>query len=309
MIYKSATQLIGKTPLLELSNIEKKYDLKSRIVAKLEFLNPAGSAKDRIALEMIEDARRRGILKPGATIIEPTSGNTGIGIASVAAACGYKAILTMPDTMSVERRTLLSAYGAKVVLTDGKSGMAGAIKKAEQLAEEIPGAIVAGQFVNPANPAAHYKTTGPEIWADTEGTVDIFVAGAGTGGTVSGVGRYLKEQNPEVKAVAVEPENSAVLSGKPAGPHKLQGIGAGFIPETMDVSICDEIIPVSDDDALETAREVARTEGILIGISGGAALYAAISLAKRPENEGKLIVVLFPDTGDRYLSTELYAQS
>lgn len=309
MIYKSATQLIGKTPLLELSNIEKKYDLKSRIVAKLEFLNPAGSAKDRIALEMIEDARRRGILKPGATIIEPTSGNTGIGIASVAAACGYKAILTMPDTMSVERRTLLSAYGAKVVLTDGKSGMAGAIKKAEQLAEEIPGAIVAGQFVNPANPAAHYKTTGPEIWADTEGTVDIFVAGAGTGGTVSGVGRYLKEQNPEVKAVAVEPENSAVLSGKPAGPHKLQGIGAGFIPQTMDVSICDEIIPVSDDDALETAREVARTEGILIGISGGAALYAAISLAKRPENEGKLIVVLFPDTGDRYLSTELYAQS
>lgn len=309
MIYKSATQLIGKTPLLELSNIEKKYDLKSRIVAKLEFLNPAGSAKDRIALEMIEDAKRRGILKPGATIIEPTSGNTGIGIASVAAACGYKAILTMPDTMSVERRTLLSAYGAKVVLTDGKSGMAGAIKRAEQLAEEIPGAIVAGQFVNPANPAAHYKTTGPEIWADTEGTVGIFVAGAGTGGTVSGVGRYLKEQNPEVKAVAVEPENSAVLSGKPAGPHKLQGIGAGFIPETMDVSICDEIIPVSDDDALETAREVARTEGILIGISGGAALYAAISLAKRPENEGKLIVVLFPDTGDRYLSTELYAQS
>lgn len=309
MIYKSAVQLIGGTPLLELSNIEKKYDLKARVVAKLEFLNPAGSAKDRIALEMIEDAKRRGILKPGGTIIEPTSGNTGIGIASVAAACGYKAILTMPDTMSVERRTLLSAYGAQVVLTDGSLGMAGAIKKAEALAKEIPGAIVAGQFVNPANPEAHYKTTGPEIWADTDGAVDIFVAGAGTGGTISGVGRYLKEQNPGVKAVAVEPENSAVLSGGPAGPHKLQGIGAGFIPDTMDVDICDEILPVSDEDALETARMAARTEGILIGISGGAALYAAISLGKRPVNEGKLIVVLFPDTGDRYLSTELFAEA
>ncbi len=309
MIYKSAVQLIGRTPLLELSNIEKKCDLKARVVAKLEFLNPAGSAKDRIALEMIEDAKQRGILKPGGTIIEPTSGNTGIGIASVAAACGYKAILTMPDTMSVERRTLLRAYGAQVVLTDGSLGMAGAIQKAEALAKEIPGAIVAGQFVNPANPEAHYKTTGPEIWADTDGAVDIFVAGAGTGGTISGVGRYLKEQNPGVKAVAVEPENSAVLSGGPAGPHKLQGIGAGFIPDTMDVDICDEILPVSDDNALETARMAARTEGILIGISGGAALYAAISLAKRPENEGKLIVVLFPDTGDRYLSTELFAEA
>lgn len=308
MIYKSAAELIGKTPLVALSHMEEKYGLKARVAAKLEYLNPAGSAKDRIALEMIRDARERGALKPGGTIIEPTSGNTGIGIASVAAACGYKAILTMPETMSVERRTLLKAYGAQVVLTDGSRGMAGAIEKAEALAREIPGAIVAGQFENPANPMAHYKTTGPEIWEDSDGTVALFVAGVGTGGTISGVGRYLKEKNPHVKVVAVEPENSAVLSGKPAGPHKLQGIGAGFIPKTMNMDICDEILPVGDGVAMDMAREVARSEGILIGISGGAAMAAAVELGKRPENAGKLIVVLFPDTGDRYLSTELFSE-
>lgn len=306
MIYKSAAELIGKTPLVALSHMEEKYGLTARVAAKLEYLNPAGSAKDRIALEMIEDARARGVLKPGGTIIEPTSGNTGIGIASVAAAYGYKAILTMPETMSVERRTLLKAYGAQIVLTDGSRGMAGAIEKAQALAKEIPGAILAGQFENPANPLAHYKTTGPEIWEDTDGTVALFVAGVGTGGTISGVGRYLKEKKPDVKIVAVEPENSAVLSGKPAGPHKLQGIGAGFIPKTMNMDICDEIIPVGDAIAMDMARAVARSEGILIGISGGAAMAAAVELGKRPENAGKLIVVLFPDTGDRYLSTELF---
>lgn len=304
--YTSITQLIGKTPLLELVNCEKKLDLKATLLAKLESLNPAGSAKDRIALAMIEDAEARGTLAPGGTIIEPTSGNTGIGIASVAAARGYRVIIVMPDTMSAERRTLMTAYGAELVLTEGAKGMAGAIAKADELAAGIEGAIVAGQFVNPANPAAHKATTGPEIWNDTDGTVDVFVAGVGTGGTISGVGAYLKENNPSVRVVAVEPASSPVLSeGKP-GPHAIQGIGAGFVPETLDTSIYDEVIAVSNEDAYHFAREVASCEGFLVGISSGAALCAAVELAKRPENEGKTIVVLFPDGGDRYLSTDLY---
>ena len=305
-IYKSAAELIGKTPLLELSNIEKKNDLKANILAKLEYFNPAGSVKDRIAFQMIEDAEKDGTLKPGATIIEPTSGNTGIGLAAVAAVKGYRAILTLPDTMSVERRNLLKAYGAELVLTEGAKGMKGAIAKADELAKEIPGAVILGQFVNPANPAAHKATTGPEIWEQTDGKVDIFVAGVGTGGTITGVGEYLKEQNPNVKVVAVEPATSAVLSTGKAGAHKIQGIGAGFIPGVMDLSIVDEIIRIQNDDAFDTARKIAKTDGVLVGISAGAALYAATELAKRPEYEGKTIVVLFPDTGERYLSTSLF---
>lgn len=306
MIYTSADQLIGNTPLLEMVHLEKKYGLEAKIAAKLEYLNPAGSVKDRVALEMIRSAEKKGLLKPGATIIEPTSGNTGIGIASVAAARGYKAILTMPDTMSKERRLLLSAYGAKVILTDGKKGMSGAIEKANELAREIPGSIVAGQFENPANPAAHQKTTGPEIWRDTDGKVDFFVAGVGTGGTITGVGEFLKSKNSHIKIVAMEPAQSPVLSGGKAGPHKIQGIGAGFVPKTLNPQIYDEIIAVDDQAAMETARELAKCEGILVGISSGAAMWAALDLARRQENRGKLIVVLLPDTGDRYLSTELF---
>ena len=306
-IYTSADQLIGKTPLLELSHIEKKLGLKAKILAKLEYFNPAGSVKDRIAKAMIDAAEKSGQLKPGSVIIEPTSGNTGIGLASVAAARGYRIIIVMPETMSVERRQLMKAYGAELVLTEGAKGMKGAIAKADELAKEIPGAFVTGQFVNPANPQAHFETTGPEIWADTDGAVDYFVAGVGTGGTITGTGRYLKSQNPEVKVVAVEPASSAVLSTGVAGPHKIQGIGAGFVPDVLDTKIYDEIIPVSNDDAFATGKEIGKNEGVLVGISSGAAVWAAIELAKRPENEGKTIVVLLPDTGERYLSTPLFA--
>ena len=306
-IYTSADQLIGKTPLLELTHIEKAHDLKAKIVAKLEYFNPAGSVKDRIAKAMIDDAEAKGLLKAGSVIIEPTSGNTGIGLASVAAARGYRIIIVMPETMSVERRQLMKAYGAELVLTEGAKGMKGAIAKADELAKEIPNSFVAGQFVNPANPKAHYETTGPEIWADTDGKVDFLVAGVGTGGTITGTGKFLKEKNPAVKVVAVEPKTSAVLSTGIAGSHKIQGIGAGFVPDVLDTKIYDEIIPVDNDDAFAVGKEMGHREGVLVGISSGAALWAAIELAKRPENAGKTIVVLLPDTGDRYLSTPLFA--
>ncbi len=307
-IYKSFTELVGGTPLLELTNLEKKLGLKAKVVAKLEYFNPAGSVKDRIAKAMIEDAEASGKLKPGAVIVEPTSGNTGIGLAAVAASKGYKIILTMPETMSVERRNLLKAYGAELVLTEGAKGMKGAIAKADEIAANTPGAFIPGQFVNPANPAAHKATTGPEIWADTDSAVDIFVAGVGTGGTLTGVGEYLKEKKPSVKVVAVEPSASPVLSKGVAGPHKIQGIGAGFVPEVLNTKVYDEIIPVEAEDAFALGRELGRTEGILVGISSGAALWAAIELAKRPENEGKTIVALLPDTGDRYLSTPMFQE-
>ena len=306
-IYTSADQLIGHTPLLELSHIEKAEGLEAKILAKLEYFNPAGSVKDRIAKAMIDDAEKSGKLTPDSVIIEPTSGNTGIGLASVAAARGYRIIIVMPETMSVERRQLMKAYGAELVLTDGSKGMKGAIVKAEELAKEIPGGFIPGQFVNPANPAAHEATTGPEIWQDTDGQVDIFVAGVGTGGTVTGVGRYLKQQNPAVKVVAVEPASSPVLSEGHAGPHKIQGIGAGFVPDVLDTGVYDEIIPVSNEDAFATGKRIGHAEGVLVGISSGAAVTAAIQLAKRPENKGKTIVALLPDTGDRYLSTPLFA--
>ena len=306
-IYTSADQLIGHTPLLELTHIEKAHNLKAKLVAKLEYFNPAGSVKDRIAKAMIDDAEAKGLLKAGSVIIEPTSGNTGIGLASVAAARGYRIIIVMPETMSVERRQLMKAYGAELVLTEGAKGMKGAIAKADELAKEIPNSFVAGQFVNPANPKAHYETTGPEIWQDTDGKVDFFVAGVGTGGTITGVGKYLKAQNPAVKVVAVEPKTSAVLSTGVAGSHKIQGIGAGFVPDVLDTKIYDEIIPVDNDDAFAVGKEIGHREGVLVGISSGAALWAAIELAKRPENAGKTIVVLLPDTGDRYLSTPLFA--
>ena len=306
-IYTSADQLIGRTPLLELTHIEKAHDLKAKIVAKLEYFNPAGSVKDRIAKAMIDDAEAKGLLKAGSVIIEPTSGNTGIGLASVAAARGYRIIIVMPETMSVERRQLMKAYGAELVLTEGAKGMKGAIAKADELAKEIPNSFVAGQFVNPANPKAHYETTGPEIWQDTDGKVDFFVAGVGTGGTITGVGKFLKEKNTAVKVVAVEPKTSAVLSTGVAGSHKIQGIGAGFVPDVLDTKIYDEIIPVDNDDAFAVGKEIGHREGVLVGISSGAALWAAIELAKRPENVGKTIVVLLPDTGDRYLSTPLFA--
>ena len=307
-IYTSADQLIGHTPLLELTHLEKAEGLKTKILAKLEYFNPAGSAKDRVAKAMIDDAEAKGLLKEGSVIIEPTSGNTGIGLASVAAARGYRTIIVMPETMSVERRQLMKAYGAELVLTEGAKGMSGAIAKAEQLAKEIPGGFVAGQFVNPANPEAHRQTTGPEIWEDTDGKVDIFVAGVGTGGTITGVGEYLKSKNPNVKVVAVEPAGSPVLSGGKPGPHKLQGIGAGFVPQVLNTSVYDEIIPVENEDAFQTSRRIGSTEGVLVGISSGAAAWAALQLAKRPENEGKTIVALLPDTGDRYLSTELFGK-
>ena len=307
-IYTSADQLIGKTPLLELTHIEKQYGLKAKILAKLEYFNPAGSVKDRIAKAMIDDAEVKGLLKEGSVIIEPTSGNTGIGLASVAAARGYRIIIVMPETMSVERRQLMKAYGAELVLTEGAKGMKGAIAKADELAREIPNSFVPGQFVNAANPKAHYAATGPEIYADTDGKVDIFVAGVGTGGTITGVGQYLKAQNPAVKVVAVEPKSSAVLSTGVAGTHKIQGIGAGFVPEVLDTKIYDEIIPVENDDAFAIGKEIGKREGVLVGISSGAAVWAAIELAKRPENAGKNIVVLLPDTGDRYLSTPLFAE-
>ena len=307
-IYTSADQLIGKTPLLELTHIEKKYGLKAKLLAKLEYFNPAGSVKDRIAKAMIDDAEEKGLLKEGSVIIEPTSGNTGIGLASVAAARGYRIIIVMPDTMSVERRQLMKAYGAELVLTDGTKGMKGAIAKADELAQEIPGSFVPGQFVNEANPKAHFATTGPEIYEDTDGHVDYFVAGVGTGGTITGVGQYLKAKNPAVKVVAVEPKSSAVLSTGVAGSHKIQGIGAGFVPQVLDTGIYDEIIPVENEDAFATGREIGRSEGILVGISSGAAVWAAVELAKRPENAGKNIVVLLPDTGDRYLSTPMFAE-
>ena len=306
-IYTSADQLIGHTPLLELTHLEKKYGLKARLLGKLEYLNPAGSVKDRIARAMIDDAEAKGLLKPGSVIIEPTSGNTGIGLASVAAARGYRVIIVMPETMSVERRQLMKAYGAELVLTEGSKGMSGAIAKAEELAREIPGGFVPGQFVNAANPKAHFETTGPEIYEDTDGKVDYFVAGVGTGGTITGVGQYLKSRNPEVKVVAVEPKSSAVLSTGVAGAHKIQGIGAGFVPQVLDTKVYDEIIPVENDDAFALGKEMGRSEGVLVGISSGAALWVAIEIAKRPGSEGKTIVVLLPDTGDRYLSTPLFA--
>lgn len=306
-VYKAISDLIGNTPLVELTHIEEKEGLDSRVVAKVEFFNPAGSVKDRIAKKMIENAEKAGKIKPGATLIEPTSGNTGIGIASVAAAKGYKAIMTMPETMSVERRNLLKAYGAKVVLTDGKTGMKGAIAKAKELAATIPNSFIPSQFENPSNPQAHYESTGPEIWKDTEGKVDIFVAGVGTGGTVSGTGKYLKDQNPNVKVIAVEPATSPVLSQGYAGPHGIQGIGAGFVPNTLDTSVYDEVFTVTNEQAYETGRLIAHNEGMLVGISSGAATYAAIQIAKRPENKGKTIVVLLPDTGERYLSTPMFA--
>ena len=306
-IYTSADQLIGKTPLLELTHIEKAHDLKAKILAKLEYFNPAGSVKDRIAKAMIDDAEQKGLLREGSVIIEPTSGNTGIGLASVAAARGYRIIIVMPETMSVERRQLMKAYGAELVLTEGAKGMKGAIAKADELAKEIPNSFVPGQFVNPANPRAHFETTGPEIWEDTDGKVDYFVAGVGTGGTITGTGEFLKSKNPAVKVVAVEPKTSAVLSTGVAGPHKIQGIGAGFVPDVLDAKVYDEIIPVDNDDAFQTGKEFGRREGVLVGISSGAAVWAAIELAKRPENKGKTIVVLLPDTGDRYLSTPLFA--
>ena len=307
-IYTSADQLIGHTPLLELTHIEKAHGLKAKVVAKLEYFNPAGSVKDRIARAMIDDAEAKGILKPGSVIIEPTSGNTGIGLASVAAARGYRIIIVMPETMSVERRQLMKVYGAELVLTEGAKGMKGAIAKADELAKEIPNSFVPGQFVNAANPKAHFESTGPEIWQDTDGKVDIFVAGVGTGGTVTGVGQYLKSQNPAVKVVAVEPASSPVLSKGVSGSHKIQGIGAGFVPDVLDTKVYDEIIPVENDDAFTAGREIGRREGVLVGISSGAAIWAAIELAKRPENEGKTIVALLPDTGDRYLSTPLFAE-
>lgn len=306
-VYRKITDLIGGTPLLELTNYEKANELNAKIYAKLEYFNPAGSVKDRIAKAMLDDAEEKGLLKPGAVIIEPTSGNTGIGLASVAASRGYKVILTMPETMSVERRNLLKAYGAVLVLTEGAKGMAGAIAKAKELAEQTPNSYIPSQFTNPANPAVHLKTTGPEIWADTDGKVDIFVAGVGTGGTLSGVGAYLKSQNPNVKVVAVEPATSPVLSGGKAGPHKIQGIGAGFVPDTLNTDIYDEVLPVQNEDAFATGRALARSEGVLVGISSGAAVFVAAQLAKRPENAGKVIVALLPDTGERYLSTPMFA--
>ncbi|HEX2925787.1 MAG TPA: cysteine synthase A [Ruminiclostridium sp.] len=307
-IYKSLTDLIGKTPLLELSNYEKNHALKATVVAKLEYFNPAGSVKDRIAKAMVDDAEAKGLLKEGSVIIEPTSGNTGIGLASVAAARGYRIILTMPETMSIERRNLLKAYGAELVLTEGAKGMKGAIAKAEELAESTPNSFIPGQFVNPANPAVHKATTGPEIWEDTDGKVDIFVAGIGTGGTITGTGEFLKSQNPNVKVVAVEPAGSPVLSKGTTGPHKIQGIGAGFVPDTLNTKVYDEIIAVENDDAFTAGRELSKAEGLLVGISSGAALWAATELAKRPENAGKTIVVLLPDTGERYLSTPLFSE-
>ena len=306
-IYKSADELIGKTPLLELSHIEEKLGLKAKIIAKLEYFNPAGSVKDRVAKAMIDDAEKKGLLKKGSVIIEPTSGNTGIGLASVAAARGYRIIIVMPETMSVERRQIMKAYGAELVLSDGAKGMKGAIAKAEELAREIPDSFIPGQFVNPANPQAHFDTTGPEIYEDTDGNIDYFVAGVGTGGTITGIGKYLKSKLPAVKVVAVEPATSAVLSTGVAGPHKIQGIGAGFVPDVLDTKIYDEIIPVANEDAFATGKLIGKSEGVLVGISSGAAVWAAIELAKKPENEGKTIVVLLPDTGDRYLSTPLFA--
>lgn len=308
MIYSSMEQLIGNTPLMELCRLEKELGLSARLLVKLERFNVAGSAKDRVAKCMLDEAEKSGKLKPGGTVIEPTSGNTGIGLAAVAAVRGYRAVIVMPDTMSKERRTLMTAYGAELVLSDGTNGMAGAIAKAEELQKEIPGSIIAGQFVNPANPLAHYETTGPEIWQDTEGNVDVFVAGVGTGGTVTGVGRYLKEQKKAVRVVGVEPAGSAVLSGRPAGKHNLQGIGAGFVPEVLDLSVMDEILPVTEEEAYEAARLLGKKEGLLVGISSGAALHAGIGVALRPENAGKTVVVLLPDMGDRYLSTVLFAE-
>ena len=306
-VYSSIDKLIGNTPLLELSNIEKEENLGAKIIAKLEYFNPAGSVKDRVAKAMLDDAEAKGLLKKDSVIIEPTSGNTGVGLASIATARGYRIIITMPDTMSVERRNLMKAYGAELVLTDGAKGMKGAIAKAEEIAKEIPNSFIPGQFVNPANPEAHFNTTGPEIWKDTDGKVDIFVAGVGTGGTISGTGKFLKEQNPDIKVVAVEPKASPVLSEGRAGPHKIQGIGAGFVPDTLNTKIYDEIIPVENDAAFETGRRIGRSEGVLVGISSGAATWAAIQLAKRPENKGKTIVVLLPDTGERYLSSPMFS--
>lgn len=307
-IYTSVDQLVGKTPLLELTNLERQFGLKARLLAKLEYLNPAGSAKDRVAKYILNDAEEKGILTKDSVIVEPTSGNTGIGLAAIAAARGYRVIIVMPDSMSAERRLLMTAYGAELVLTEGAKGMGGAIAKAEELAKEIPGAFLAGQFVNPANPRAHFETTGPEIWEDTDGAVDFFVAGVGTGGTITGTGSYLKSKKPQVQIVVVEPSDSPVLSQGKAGAHKLQGIGAGFIPEILDTTVYDEVIPVTSEDAFETGRMLGKREGVLVGISSGAALWAAIEVAKRPENEGKTVVVLLPDTGDRYLSTEMYAE-